>query len=131
MLGHYVHHQHADKGTKYHCIYGYYYHGLNTIELGRLICKSPSTVRQWIIRYKTGKDVTRMKSSRQPRITSMQATWILQFFFKFPTSYLNECQSKFWETFSEPISITTIWTILHNGGFTFKKTRKKGHGNKD
>ncbi|KAJ3310012.1 Serine kinase [Boothiomyces sp. JEL0838] len=117
---------HASEDVIVHCLYGYFYQGVTKAELSRLYGKSPSTITNWINKYKQGKSLGRQNSKRDKKISDEHEKWILDYFIQYPTNFLRECQFEFNNYFDDiTVSTSSIWHILNSNGFSYKVVERR------
>jgi len=116
----------ANEGTKFHCMYGYFYLGLNVKTLAFIYCKSNATIYAWIHKWEEYKSLARKSEGVDSRkFNNDKRTFILDIFLKHPTSYLDEVLSKFMIEFHMSISCSTIWRIIDEAGLTRKVIERR------
>ncbi|CAK4847065.1 unnamed protein product, partial [Aphanomyces euteiches] len=81
---------HASTNTIMHALYMYYFLGLNRLSIARLFHKSQSTVSNWIARYEQSGGYERRRSASEQGFTQEQRLWIVAFYQKNPTAFLDE-----------------------------------------
>ncbi|KAJ3267867.1 hypothetical protein HDV01_003869, partial [Terramyces sp. JEL0728] len=59
-------------------------------ELAAIYNKDQSTIYRWIDAYLKGEGVDRKVAQREAGFTTVQITWITDFFHRHPTAYLKE-----------------------------------------
>lgn len=117
--------KHADAGTKIHCLYGYFYQGISLTKLATIYGKAESTIYRWVQRYKDGKGVERLNATPKKIFNSEKRAWVIDFYDQKPTAYLKECQHSFSLKFNQSISVSTIWNILNENGYTYKVLERR------
>ncbi|KAF0734464.1 hypothetical protein Ae201684_008923 [Aphanomyces euteiches] len=100
-----VKHQHASRNTVMHALFMYYFLGLQRTKIARLLCKSLSTVSNWIERYETSADYYRRQTAALKHINEEQQEWIVDFYKQNPVAFLDEAKKAFELRFKKYISI--------------------------
>ncbi|KAJ3317099.1 hypothetical protein HDV06_002081 [Boothiomyces sp. JEL0866] len=60
-------------------------------------------------------------SKRDKKISDEHEKWILDYFIRYPTNFLRECQFEFNNHFEDiTINTSSIWNILNSNGFSYK-----------
>lgn len=114
-------HKHADESVIFHALYGYYFLGIPKIQLSKIYHKSPSTITNWIQKFEEDGHVSRKQNEEILRKFSPEMRqWLVDLYKKQPLLYLDESRDLFEKKFEISISISSIWSILHNAGFTHK-----------
>ncbi|KAJ2989028.1 hypothetical protein HDV02_005219, partial [Globomyces sp. JEL0801] len=111
--------------TKTHCLYAYYFQGLNFTELAVIYGKTPSTTKAWVDKYNKGETLERKVGNRPKVFNAEQRQWIINFYKQRPTAYLNEAQIEFATRFIISISVSSVWSILNEAGFTHKVLERR------
>ncbi|KAH9098992.1 hypothetical protein LEN26_016431 [Aphanomyces euteiches] len=125
VLNHAVHHQHATSNTVYHALHGYYYGGRTTQELSAIYSKSDRTIRGWICRFEKEKEYRRHSKSHKSPFGEEERQWVKRFYDTMPLSFLDEAKAAFEEQFKRTISVSTIWRILREIGYTYKVLERR------
>lgn len=112
--------QHATENTKLHALYAYYFIGLKQNQIALLYRKAPSTIGRWIERYERTGAVSRKATESQRKYTPEHREWIRDYFLANPLSFLDEAKLAFEINWKNDISLSTIWRILREYGFTRK-----------
>lgn len=112
---------HASINTIHHCLYGHYFLGIKVAKLAHIYKKSPSTIQNWIHRFeKDGFYSKKMKEKTFKKFGSEKREWLIELYKKNPILYQKEARRLFFFEFKQPISISQISVILHEGGLTYK-----------
>ncbi|KAF0732253.1 hypothetical protein Ae201684P_014748 [Aphanomyces euteiches] len=117
--------QHASTNTIMHALYMYYFLGLNRLSIARLFHKSQSTVSNWIARYEQSGGYERRRSASEQGFTQEQRLWIVAFYQKNPTAFLDEAKYAFECEFQRHIALSTVWSIIHRHGLTWKVLERR------
>ncbi|KAH9067116.1 hypothetical protein Ae201684P_021283 [Aphanomyces euteiches] len=125
VLNHAVHHQHATSNTVYHALHGYYYGGRTTQELSAIYSKSDRTIRGWICRFEKEKEYRRHSKSHKSPFGEEERQWVKRFYDTMPLPFLDEAKAAFEEQFKRTISVSTIWRILREIGYTYKVLERR------
>ena len=105
---------------------GYYYLGLDVNTLCIIYSKSKSTIYSWIQRWEDHRSTEKFQIvNRVRKFDSSKIAYIIEIFTKNPTMFLDEAKSKFMEMFRVTISISSIWNILINAGFTNQSVQRR------
>ncbi|KAG9416319.1 hypothetical protein AC1031_000717 [Aphanomyces cochlioides] len=115
-----VKHQHASRNTVMHALFMYYFLGIQRTKIARLLCKSLSTVSNWIERYESSTDYQRKQTLVLKHISEEQQQWIVDFYKQNPIAFLDEAKKAFEMRFKKYISVSSVWRIIHKFGFTWK-----------
>lgn len=124
-ISHAIFHDHASENTKFHALYCYFLLRKTKSEIAEIFGKSPSTITNWIERYEQEGDVGRHQSEREGVYDEAMKSWMLEQFISNHLLYLVEAKIKFTEYWGISISLSTIWNILHSGGFTRKAVERR------
>ncbi|CAK4113782.1 unnamed protein product, partial [Aphanomyces euteiches] len=108
-----------------HALYMYYFLGLNRLSIARLFHKSQSTVSNWIARYEQSGGYERRRSASEQGFTQEQRLWIVAFYQKNPTAFLDEAKYAFECEFQRHIALSTVWSIIHRHGLTWKVLERR------
>ncbi|KAF0732805.1 hypothetical protein Ae201684_010135 [Aphanomyces euteiches] len=111
---------HAISNTVLHCLYGRYFLGMSKYQLSIVYGKCERTIANWIRPYEQTGDFHRKKTTVEGKFADVEKAWLVQFFNRCPLSFLDEAQSAFRKKFKKSISLSTIWRIVHDHGFTWK-----------
>ncbi|KAJ3250649.1 hypothetical protein HK103_006214 [Boothiomyces macroporosus] len=122
---HVVKNKHAAFETKVYCVYMYIFQGMTQKALAELNGKGIGTINSWIKEYFDG--TLREKSiKRQPRkFSCAERQWIIAYYNKNPTAFLEECVEEFNKCYLEKISVSSVWRILDQEGFTYKTVERR------
>lgn len=122
-----VKHKQASSNTIYHVLYDYYFMGLNRAQLSRYFGKSPSTITNWITKFENEGTVDRKIASEvvYRKFSQEKREWVVELFKKKPILHRDEAKALFFEKFGHTISVTSITTILHNAGYSWKKLERR------
>ncbi|KAJ3196620.1 Serine kinase [Irineochytrium annulatum] len=117
----------AHENTIYHCLYMYYFLGMSKAQLAKQFAKSKSTISEWIQKYESRGDVTRMQSMKDlyRKVPVARRQWLLDLYRDEPILYLKEAKRRYLHEFGEEISASTIWRVLHDGGLTWKTLERR------
>jgi transposase len=117
--------QHAHPNTVYHCLYAYYHLHYSRQTLAHVFCKTEHTIGNWIRKYEaTG--VSGRASTSKARVFSLEhRTWVYQHYQANPLAYLDETQEAFKRAHGIPISISSVWRIVHGLGLTWKVLERR------
>lgn len=117
----------ASDNTKYHALYGYYFLGLTKTKLGELYAKSKQTIANWIDEFE--KEGTVARKSNKDKIYRKfghdKRKYLLDLYNKRPVLYLEEAKELFHKRFGLSISVSSIHTILREGGLTWKVLERR------
>ncbi len=112
---------HATANTKLHALCALRFLNRTDSEVGHLYWKDRSTISRWLTAYRSGKGLVRIASaSTQRKFHSAQRTWLFKWFMKNPTSMLDEAKRAFDSHWLLPISVPSVWRIIHEQGLTRK-----------
>ncbi|XP_062550474.1 uncharacterized protein LOC134215270 [Armigeres subalbatus] len=121
-----VEHKHASTNTKYHCLYDYYFLGINRTQLAVIYRKSKSTIGSWIESY----EANGLLSSKQReqvfrKFSAKHRQWIVALYQEKPVLYLEECRDFFYQQFRIEISGSSICRILHAEGLSWQALERR------
>lgn len=118
--------KHASTSVVYHCLYGYFYLGLNKHKLSLIYNKHHSTIANWISRYVENGFYGRKKTSVvYKKFGKEMRDWIIRLYQKNPVLYLDEAKQLFQQKFGISISISSVCCILHAEGLTYKTLQRR------
>ncbi|KAG9404921.1 hypothetical protein AC1031_005125 [Aphanomyces cochlioides] len=117
--------EHASPNTIAHALYAYYYIGMKKTDVAHVFHKSPTTVSNWIARHESRGHLSRKDTRRVSLFTPEHRSWIISFFERRPMSFLDECKHAFESKFRQTISTSTIWSIIHKHGMTWKVLERR------
>jgi transposase len=116
----------ASANTKLHCLYGYFFLGLTVSNLATIYHKSPRTIRYWVQRWEEFRSAERLSVAVEARkFNAEKQRFIIDFYEKYPCSFLDEVRDKFMKQFHMNISKTTIWRIVNSAGLTRKVIERR------
>ncbi|XP_053696572.1 uncharacterized protein LOC128743904 [Sabethes cyaneus] len=118
--------RHASVNTVYHCLYGYYYLGVNKSTLAKIYAKHRSTISQWIRLYEENKYFSRKEREKvYLEFGPKERSWIVDLYRNCPILYLYETKERFQRTFHKSISTASISRILHAEGYSWKVLERR------
>ncbi|RQM29964.1 hypothetical protein B5M09_012408 [Aphanomyces astaci] len=117
--------EHASKNTIAHALYAYYHIGMKKSDIAHVFHKSPSTIANWIVRFESRGHLDRKDNKNASTFTQHHRSWIVAFFEHQPMSFLDEAKRAFEVQFKRPISISTVWSIIHRHGMTWKVLERR------
>lgn len=117
----------ASDNTKYNALYGYYFLGLNKVKLAKIYNKSKMTIGNWVSQYENEGTVARKANAERiyKKFSHEMRKFLLQLYISRPVIYLNEAKDIFRKQFGLCISVSSIHTILHEGGLTWKVLERR------
>lgn len=117
----------ASVNTKYHVLYGYYFLGLNKSKLSEIYGKTVPTIANWINQYESEGSLTRRENVETVyrKFGHAKRNYLLNLYHSQPVLYLDEAKDLFFKEFGITISLSSIHTILHENGLTWKVVRSK------
>ncbi|CAK4315473.1 unnamed protein product [Aphanomyces euteiches] len=121
-----VFHRHASANTVMHCLYGYYFLGMKKSRLAVIYRKDEKTIANWIQRYDETGNYQRRSIPANRTFSKAEKEWIIAFYHVNPLSFLDEAKSAFTKPFHRTISISHVWTIIHDYGMTWKICERNG-----
>lgn len=126
LIIHNVRHQHASTNTVYHALYGYYFLGISARNLAEIYGKAISTIYDWIGRYERD-GVFRRKQREQiyRKFCLEKREWLVNLYRKEPILFLDEARQKFQQHFQISISVSSVCTILHEAGLSWKTIERR------
>lgn len=112
----------ASDNTIYHVLYAYYFLGYKKALLARIYNKSKTTIAKWITKFEKEGVVTRnqQKEAVYRKFGTEKRAFVVKLYEKTPILYQDEAQTFFYRKFGETISASSISTILHEAGLTYK-----------
>ncbi|KAI8820914.1 hypothetical protein BJ741DRAFT_637909 [Chytriomyces cf. hyalinus JEL632] len=115
----------ATENTKMHALYMYHYLNLPATEVARLLHKTPQCVNIWVRRYDRDRTVSRKQREKvYSKHSTERREWLVGYVTANPLSFLDEVGSAYVAKWDSPISLTTVWTIMHDAGLTWKVSEK-------
>ncbi|KAF0731408.1 hypothetical protein Ae201684P_006825 [Aphanomyces euteiches] len=117
--------RHASPNTVMHCLYGYFFLGMKRSQLAIIYRKDEKTISNWIQRYNDTGSYSRKCSSTLRTFSQVEKQWILEYYRKNPLAFLDEARSAFVQMFKRSISVSHIWTIIHQHGMTWKVIERR------
>lgn len=117
----------ASVNTKFHVLYGYYFLGLNKTKLSEIYKKTKPTIANWITSYESEGSVGRKANVNKvyKKFGYEKRKFLLELYNSEPVLYLEEAKEIFAKQFDMSISVTSIHTILHEGGLTWKVLERR------
>lgn len=125
VLNH-VQHRHASVNTIYHCLYAFYFLGMDRASLSKIFGKSKSIVCKWIRKYE--RDGTFARKQRKVvyrRFGTTHRQWLLDLYYNEPVLFIDEARDRFQKHFNSTISAASVIRILHTAGLTWKKIERR------
>lgn len=126
VIIHSVRHQQANPGTVYHALYGHFFLGVTKKNLSVIYGKSLSTIYSWIQKFES--DGIYRRKKRVQVFKKFQAEmrfWLVDLYRKHPLLFLDEAKERFQSHFNITISISSVCTILHEAGLTWKTVERR------
>ena len=117
--------RHAEENTIYHCLYAYYFVGYSKTDLAKIFGKSIRTIANWIKRWEDDDEVGRAITQITRKFNQEKINYILNYYKKFPCSFLDEAKTAFLRIFHLSISLSTVCRILSNAGLTRKVIERR------
>lgn len=117
-----VKHKQASSNTVYHCLYGYYFLGIKKSKLAHIYAKHRSTIGTWIKNFESTGCHVRQQNVKNvyKKFSEEKRKWLLSLYEKKPILYQEEAKQLFYDEFQITISGSSISTILHEAGLTYK-----------
>ncbi|XP_053683690.1 uncharacterized protein LOC128733873 [Sabethes cyaneus] len=123
---HRVKNNHATVNTVYHCLYAFYFLGINRCALAEIFGKSKATICNWIRKYEQDGAFSRKQRMQvYRRFGTTQRQWLLNLYYKEPVVFIDEARDRFQEHFKTCISAASIVRILKTAGLTWKKIERR------
>lgn len=123
---HKVRHQHASANTVYHCLYDYYYLGINKDTLSKIYGKHRTTISGWIKKYEDNGYFSRKEREKvYMQFGLEQRRWLVHLYENCPIMYLDEAKSEFERKFHKSISTSSVSRILHAEGLSWKVLERR------
>jgi transposase len=118
---------HASADTKYHALYAYYVLGLSKKRIAELFCKAESTIGRWVTQFEEEGVCERHKrvDAVYREFGVEKRSWLLEQYDKNPVMFLDEAKTLFEQRWGRSISCSTVWTILHQGGYSRKVIERR------
>lgn len=121
-----VRRKHASANTVYHALYGYYFLGIARKDLALIYGKSLSTMCEWISKYeKNGYFSRKQREQVYKKFSTIRRQWVIDLYLNEPVLFLEEAKQKFQLHFHQSISVSSIWVILHEAGFSWKSIERR------
>uniref|UniRef100_A0A8D8MSN9 (northern house mosquito) hypothetical protein n=1 Tax=Culex pipiens TaxID=7175 RepID=A0A8D8MSN9_CULPI len=121
-----VRRQHASKNTIYHALYGHFYLGISKIMLAKIYGKALSTICEWFKKFSSTGGVNRKKRDQvYKKFGAAMRAWIVELYSRSPILFLDEAQELFQRKFKMSISTSSICTILHEAGMSWKTIERR------
>ncbi|KAH9181856.1 hypothetical protein AeNC1_016168 [Aphanomyces euteiches] len=117
--------RHATSNTVMHCLYAYFFLGMTKRELATLYLKDEKTIANWVKRYNDTGTYARKKTQVTRTFTTEEKSWVVEYYKRHPLSFLDEAKAAFERKMKRSISITQIWTIIHDHGMTWKVLERR------
>lgn len=119
--------RHANKNTRCHALYDYYFLKLNRSQLAKIYRKSFPTISDWIQKFEKNSIVGRKKDIAivYRKFGHEKRQWLVDLFKEMPILYLNEAQVKFLKKFGHSISASSVSLILHEAGLSWKVIERR------
>ncbi|KAF0744340.1 hypothetical protein Ae201684P_018597 [Aphanomyces euteiches] len=93
--------------------------------------KDEKTIANWIQRYDETGNYQRRSIPANRTFSKAEKEWIIAFYHVNPLSFLDEAKSAFTKPFHRTISISHVWTIIHDYGMTWKVLERRAIQIKD
>nr|XP_029718012.1 uncharacterized protein LOC115260828 [Aedes albopictus] len=121
-----VRHQYASSNTVYHALYGHFFLGISKNNLATIYGKSRSTIFEWFSKYETD-GIFRRKRREQAfkKFNTNMREWLVNLYQNEPFLFLDEAKERFQRNFKLSISVSSICTILHESGLSWKSIERR------
>ncbi|XP_065078522.1 uncharacterized protein LOC135701608 [Ochlerotatus camptorhynchus] len=118
--------QHASSNTVYHALYGHYFLGISKKDLSIIYGKCRSTIYEWFFKYERD-GIFRRKQRLQvfKKFSTDMRDWLVNLYQNEPFLFLDEAKQRFQQRFLLSISVSSICTILHESGLTWKTIERR------
>nr|XP_029707840.1 uncharacterized protein LOC115254456 [Aedes albopictus] len=121
-----VRNEFASTNTVYHCLYDYYYLGIDKESLSKIYAKHRTTIANWIRKYEENGFFTRKEKQKvYIQFDPEHRRWLVNLYQKCPIIYLDEAKSAFEREFHKAISTSSISRILHAEGLSWKVLERR------
>lgn len=121
-----VRHRQANPNTVYHALYGHYFLGISKQDLAKIYGKSLATVYNWFSRYeKDGLYRRKQRKQTYKKFSSDMRVWLVELYGKEPLLFLDEAKHRFELQFHVNISVSSVCTILHDAGLSWKVIERR------
>ncbi|KAF0703450.1 hypothetical protein AaE_015371 [Aphanomyces astaci] len=117
--------RHASSNTVMHCLYGYFFLGIKKSRLAVIYRKDEKTIANWVQRYNDTGTYSRKNAPQTRRFQQYQKEWLIAYYQGQPLSFLDEAKEAFLRKFQQSISISHVWTIIHEYGMTWKVLERR------
>jgi transposase len=112
---------HAHQNTKLHAVHAYVILKYRKSEIARMLEKSRATIASWIDQFrKTGLVTRKSCTVAFKKYDSKKREWVIGYYDENPTAYLHETKVAFEKEWNIAISVSSIWTIITENGYTWK-----------
>ncbi|XP_062560009.1 uncharacterized protein LOC134224614 [Armigeres subalbatus] len=121
-----VRHRHAGINTVYHALYGHYFLGISKKDLATIYGKAKSTICEWFVKFQ--RDGLFQRKQRQQvfkKFSAAKRDWLVNLYQKEPFLFLDEAKLRFQRHFQQSISVSSICTILHESGLSWKTIERR------
>ncbi|XP_055618882.1 uncharacterized protein LOC129763657 [Toxorhynchites rutilus septentrionalis] len=126
IIIHSVRQQQASPGTVYHALYGHYFLGISQKNLAIIYGKSLSTIYGWIQKFESEGLYRRKKRAQVfKKFQSEMRQWLVELYCKHPLLFLDEAKEMFQAHFQMTISTSSVCTILHEAGLSWKTIERR------
>ncbi|XP_055601345.1 uncharacterized protein LOC129750136 [Uranotaenia lowii] len=121
-----VRQRHASVNTVYHALYRNYFLGMTRKDISKVYGKSLSTVCEWFKKFETNGFFERKKRKQIfKKFGGHMRQWIFDLYRKEPVLFLEEPKIKFQKHFRINISVSSICSILHESGMSWKTIERR------
>ncbi|RHY83003.1 hypothetical protein DYB35_013055, partial [Aphanomyces astaci] len=117
--------RHATSNTVIHCLYGYFFLGIKKSQLAVIYHKNEKTIGNWIQRYTDTGAYSRTKTQTNRTFSQQEKAWIISHYQVHPLTFLDEAKVAFLQRFQHSISVSYIWSIIHQHGMTWKVLERR------
>lgn len=121
-----VRRQHASSNTVYHALYGHFFLGIAKKDLAVIYGKSRSTIFEWFSKYeKNGFYRRKQREQVFKKFNTIMREWLVHLYQIEPFLFLDEAKQRFQQQFQLSISVSSICTILHDSGLSWKTIERR------
>lgn len=120
--------RHASNKVQQHALFTYFFFpGATQRFVAQVYGKSVATINAWKQRWETLLKAGRRAADTSTfrKFTKDKREWIVSYYEKYPLTFLDEGCVAFADHWKESISITQLWRILEEAGYSWKEAERR------
>eukprot|EP00733_Pompholyxophrys_punicea_P001270 Pompholyxophrys_punicea_v1_NODE_589_length_1632_cov_10.899176.p1 type:complete len:364 gc:universal NODE_589_length_1632_cov_10.899176:496-1587(+) len=112
-------HSQATNEVRLHAVYAAEICGYSLEHVAKIFGKDPTTIGRWVARFREEGHVERVVPQRRfLKFLPYYREWVANLINGDPLLFLTEIQERFHKNFLVSISVSSLWKIIHEAGFT-------------